>query len=74
VMTIVLDTLAKITKSRGKLPPTLYLHLDNCWRENKNKYVCSLVDWNIRPVIPELQDVTITSCNSRITGRNSYVL
>jgi hypothetical protein len=37
VMTIILDTLAKITKSRGKLPPTLYLHLDNCWRENKNK-------------------------------------
>jgi hypothetical protein len=37
VMTIILDVLAKITKSRGKLPPTLYLHLDNCWRENKNK-------------------------------------
>jgi hypothetical protein len=37
VMTIVLDVLAKITKSRGKLPPTCYLHLDNCWRENKNK-------------------------------------
>ncbi len=36
VMTIVLDTLQKITKSRGKLPPTCYIHLDNCWRENKN--------------------------------------
>jgi hypothetical protein len=64
VMTIILDTLAKITKSRGKLPPTLYLHLDNCWRENKNKYVCSFDDWNIRLVIPELQDANITSCNS----------
>ena len=23
----------------GQLPPTLYLQMDNCWRENKNRYV-----------------------------------
>lgn len=23
----------------GPLPPKLYLQLDNCWRENKNKFV-----------------------------------
>ena len=24
------------------LPPTLYLHFDNCWRENKNKFVLAI--------------------------------
>ena len=23
----------------GQLPPTMYLQMDNCWRENKNRYV-----------------------------------
>ena len=23
----------------GRLPPKLYVQLDNCWRENKNKFV-----------------------------------
>ena len=23
----------------GQLPPTMYLQMDNCWRENKNLYV-----------------------------------
>lgn len=39
VSTILLDTISKVD---GPLPPTLYLQLDNCWRENKNKYVLGL--------------------------------
>jgi len=32
-------------KQRGKLPPVLYLQLDNCYRENKNVYVLSFLEW-----------------------------
>jgi hypothetical protein len=32
-------------RKRGKLPPTLYLQLDNCWRENKNTYTEKYVEW-----------------------------
>lgn len=27
-----------LTKLKDSLPPVLYLQLDNCWRENKNRY------------------------------------
>jgi hypothetical protein len=36
VITILLHALCA-TLDDGPLPPTLYLHMDNCWRENKNK-------------------------------------
>lgn len=39
VCTILLDAISKV---EGPLPPTLYLQLDNCWRENKNKYLLGL--------------------------------
>lgn len=35
---VLLHILLKEAKERP-LPPTLYLQLDNCWRENKNRYV-----------------------------------
>ena len=38
-MTILLDALNRVT---GPLPPTLYLQMDNCSRENKNQYVMAL--------------------------------
>jgi hypothetical protein len=40
VMTMVLCTLLNY---EGPIPEVLYLHLDNCWRENKNKYVLALM-------------------------------
>ena len=41
--TVVMETLAKLSNDgTQKFPPTLNLHLDNCWRENKNKYVFDL--------------------------------
>jgi len=39
VITILLKVLSQI---EGPLPPTLYLHMDNCWRENKNKYMLAI--------------------------------
>ena len=36
VATVMLDTFAKL-QEKEELPPKLYLWLDNCWRENKNR-------------------------------------
>jgi hypothetical protein len=41
VITIIMLVLSEYAKD-GPLPETLYLHLDNCWRENKNKYVLGI--------------------------------
>lgn len=35
-ITVLLEVLKRF---RENLPPTLYLQLDNCWKENKNKFV-----------------------------------
>ena len=35
VNTIIPDVLSRL---EGPLPPTLHLQMDNCWRENKNRY------------------------------------
>lgn len=37
--------LQEILERRGKLPPVLYLQLDNCWRENKNKTMFGYLSW-----------------------------
>lgn len=42
VVTILARALNETVKDKP-LPPTLYLHLDNCWRENKNRYVVSFL-------------------------------
>ena len=44
VITILLDTLKRL-EEQGPLPPTLNLWFDNCWRENKNKYVLGALHW-----------------------------
>ena len=36
---------AEETRRGGTLPPTLYLQLDNCIRENKNTYVICYLCW-----------------------------
>ena len=68
VISIVLHALAA-TATQKPLPPVLYLHLDNCSRENKNKYVMGLchllVKWGVfkkvklcfLPVGPTHEDV-----------------
>jgi hypothetical protein len=44
IMSIILEVLARSEKEMP-LPPVLYLHLDNCWRENKNKYMLGLAHY-----------------------------
>ena len=41
VITVLLRVLCEVA-AKGPLPPTLYLHLDNCWRENKNRFVLGI--------------------------------
>ena len=47
---IILSVL-QIFNSRFGLPPVLNIQLDNCWRENKNQHVFSLlsilVEWHV---------------------------
>ncbi|XP_061193023.1 uncharacterized protein LOC133201246 [Saccostrea echinata] len=43
---IILQILFKIKDIMGgKLPPTFYLQADNCWRENKNKFVLAFCEY-----------------------------
>lgn len=35
----------KVLQKLGKLPPVLFLQLDNCWRENKNWIMFSYLSW-----------------------------
>ena len=38
--------LCKIAEGNGgRLPPIVYLQLDNCSRENKNTYMCAYLSW-----------------------------
>jgi hypothetical protein len=38
IITVLMDSLTKTATPENPLPPTLYLHMDNCWRENKNRF------------------------------------
>ena len=43
VITMILKTLCDYAKAHNdKLPPKLFLHMDNCWRENKNRFVLGI--------------------------------
>lgn len=45
--TILADILCRLMAAYI-LPPTLYLHLDNCWRENKNRYILAFLHLLVR--------------------------
>ena len=48
--------LTKIHKKKGFLPKLLYIQLDNCWRENKNKFLFAfLAELVWRGVFDEVQ-------------------
>lgn len=42
-MSALLDYLQRVKKARGYMPKTWYLQMDNCWRENKNRWVLALL-------------------------------
>jgi hypothetical protein len=43
IVSILFKTLLKTQNDLGKLPSVLHLSLDNCWRENKNRFVLSFL-------------------------------
>ncbi len=38
-------TFKRIEEEEGSLPETLFLQLDNCWRENKNQFLLGYLTW-----------------------------
>ena len=42
VATSIMRAIRSVHLSRGKLPPILRIQADNCWRENKNKFIFGL--------------------------------
>ncbi|XP_035680730.1 uncharacterized protein LOC118418795 [Branchiostoma floridae] len=55
--TVLLATLRKVAKSyNNRLPGTLYLQMDNCWRECKNQYVFAFLGLLVlRGIFKEVQ-------------------
>jgi hypothetical protein len=43
IVTIVFLLLEEFVKDHGHLPKKLHLNLDNCWKENKNRYLFSFL-------------------------------
>lgn len=46
VIEVIMRILKEISEKESHLPEVLYLQLDNCFKENKNKYIfafCSLL-------------------------------
>ena len=42
-MNCLMYTITNEYKMKDKLPPTMYIQLDNCGRENKNKYFLGMI-------------------------------
>ena len=42
IVSIVFRLLQEVEKDLGKIPPVLHLSLDNCGRENKNRFVSNI--------------------------------
>ena len=43
IVSILFKILKETQSDLGKLPSVLHLSLDNCWRENKNRFVLSFL-------------------------------
>ena len=37
--------LLHVLRQKGRLPPVLFLQMDNCWRENKNWIMFAYLSW-----------------------------
>lgn len=47
------------------MPPTLYLQADNCWRENKNKFVLAFCEYLVHEKIFKEVSTIYTWSNPR---------
>ena len=58
IVSMIYRLLQDVKKDMGKIPPVLHISMDNCYRENKNRFVLSflaaLVQHNI------LSEVNVT--------------
>lgn len=69
IMNVLLEVLANMCSSGKPLPRVLYVQLDNCFRENKNKFVFSLCSLLVQRKI--FQKVTADKC-LLINNNNDY--
>ena len=68
VVSIVYKLLKVLVNDFKKLPKKLNIFADNCWRENKNRYVFSFLDWLVE--LGVFQEVTL---NFLIVGHTGKV-
>lgn len=47
IISIIWHHICEVSKQEP-LPPTLYVQLDNCYRENKNVYILSFLEWMVQ--------------------------
>ena len=57
VVSIIYKLLEVIVNDFKKLPKKLHIFADNCWRENKNRYVFAFLDWLVE--LGVFQEVTL---------------
>ncbi len=69
---IILQTL-EIINHRFGLPPVLNLQLDNCWRENKNKYVFALLSLLVElSVFHKVQFLHLVVVHIKLKAKNLF--
>ena len=57
VINCLMNTLVQESKD-GILPPTLYIQLDNCWRENKNRFFIGFMAYLVAlDIFQEVSDI-----------------
>ncbi len=69
---IILQTL-EIINHRFGLPPVLNLQLDNCWQENKNKYVFALLSLLVElSVFHKVQFLHLVVVHIKLKAKNLF--
>ena len=68
VVSIIYKLLKVFVNDFKKLPKKLHIFADNCWRENKNRYVFGFLDWLVE--LGVFQEVTL---NFLIVGHTGTV-
>ena len=46
--TVLMKCLEDVAKEKGHMPPVLYLQMDNCSGQNKNKYILGLLSYLVK--------------------------
>ena len=46
--TVLMKCLENIAKENGPMPPVLYVQMDNCRGQNKNKFILALLSYLVK--------------------------